>query len=282
MKRVVLAGSVAVAVVAVAVALMALATVALNSTLAAASTASTTSPPPRARLLAFRCQPAIEPSQREVAVEAVMRPLDGTRKMALRFELLTRIKGQNLTTQVAGHDLGNWVTPPNPTLGQRPGDVWIVDHPVLGLSAPAYFHFRVTFRWTGAHARVLGTALRQTAQCYQPELRPNLVVQSITVMPATNAGMDDYVTVIANTGATGAGPFEVLFVPGGGLFEPPRTITRLRAHSTRTMTFVGPECTVETDPTVIVDPDHQVDDINPTDNSLSATCPGVSSTPSSN
>jgi CARDB len=273
MKRGFLAGLVAAGSVAAG-------SVAAASVLAVSSYGSTPSVP-RARLVAFKCQPAIEPSQREVAVEAVMRPLDGTRKMALRFTLLSRIKGQTITTQVAGHDLGNWVTPPNPTLGQRPGDVWIVDHPVLGLSAPAYYRFRVTYRWTGLHARVLGTAVRQTPQCFQPELRPNLLVESITVMPASNAAMDDYVTAIANTGATGAGPFEVLFAPGGGLSVQTRTIARLRAHTSRTLTFVGPECTVETDPTVTVDPDHQVNDVNPTDNSLTATCPGMSSTPSS-
>jgi hypothetical protein len=234
---------------------------------------SNASVPPRASLAEFSCQPALEPSQREVSVEAVMRPVAGTKRMALRFVLLIRTRGEEQPTEVAGHDLGNWVTPNDPTLGQRPGDVWNVEHPVIGLVAPASYRFRVTFRWTGARARVLGTVVRETPACFQPELRPNLLVQSITVEPAPSASMNDYLTVIANTGATGAGPFEVLFSPGGGLPVKMRTINRLRAHSKRALTFVGPACTVVTDPTVTVDPLHQVDDVDPANNSLTATCP---------
>ena len=253
MKRVFLAGLVTVACVS-----------------AVASSAAT---PPRARLLGFRCQPALEPSQREVSVEAVMRPLTGTRSMALRFVLLSRTKGSVAATEVAGHDLGNWVTPANPTLGQRPDDVWIVEHPVVGLAAPADYRFRVTFRWTGEHGRVLGSVVHQTQLCFQPELRPNLLVQSITVQPAAKPSQNAYVAVIGNTGATGAGPFEVVFQPGGAYHVQTRTITWLKAHSSRTLTFVGPDCAVMTDPTVTVDPLHQVDDVNPPINSLTATCP---------
>ena len=37
-------------------------------------------------------------------------------------------------------DLGKWIYPPDKTLGQRPGDVWKVNHPVAQLStAPAYY-----------------------------------------------------------------------------------------------------------------------------------------------
>ncbi len=247
--------------------LVAVAAVPVTASIASAQTT------PRAQLRGFQCQRAIEPSQRLITVEALMRPVRGTVKMALRFELLSRLQAGSPVTEVAGHDLGNWVSPSNPTLGQRPGDVWIVDHPVVGLDAPLVYRFRITFRWTGAHGRVLGSLVRVTATCFQPELRPDLLVQSITVEPTSKPAINMYVAQIANDGATGAGPFEVLFAPGGGNPVKTHTVNRLGPHSTRSEIFLGPACSITIDPTVTVDPLHQVDDLNPNNNSLTATCP---------
>jgi hypothetical protein len=212
-----------------------------------------------------------------MSIDAVMRPLTGTMKMAIRFELLSKTKAHRPSVVVSGRDLGNWLSPSNPTLGQRPADKWTVSHPVVGLAAPATYRMRVTFRWTGAHGRLLGTVVRMTPKCFQPELRPDLIVQSITVQPiAGKPRLDQYVAVIRNAGATAAGQFEVLFAPGGS--NPgvkTRVVQRLAAHSFRNETFVGPACTATTAPTVTVDPLDQVADFNRSNNSLTATCPST-------
>jgi hypothetical protein len=234
-------------------------------------------PQPRARLRGFVCQRAVEPSQREMSIDAVMRPLTATKKMAMRFELLSKSKANSPLMVVAGRDLGNWVSPTSPiTLGQRPADVWILNHPVVGLRAPATYRLRVTFRWTGAHGRVLGTAVRLTSKCFQPELRPDLTVQPpIAVQQiAGRPSLDQYVAVIRNLGATAAGQFEVLFVSGGpSPVIKHRVIQRLAAHASRQETFIGPACTATTAPTVTVDPLDQVDDANRSNNSLTTACP---------
>jgi hypothetical protein len=87
--------------------------------------------------------------------------------------------------------------------------------------------------------------------------------------------MNIYIAEIANAGASAAGPFEVWFQPGGGYPIKTRTVARLDAHSSRSETFLGPACTVTTDPTITVDPQHQVADLNPNNNSLTATCPSA-------
>lgn len=226
------------------------------------------------RLDKFVCQDALSPSQREVSVQGVMRPVPGTLRMAMRFELLERTKVGGPLTEVSGGDLDHWKTPTNPTLGQRPGDVWSVDHPVIGLAAPATYRFRVTFRWTGKHGKVLATVRRESAPCVQRELRPDLVVGPITVKPAPSApAHDKYIVLIRNTGASAAGPFQVLFVPGAGYPEQAKTIAALRAHGQRSVTFTGPACTAATTPTVTVDPNDQVDELNQLNKSLTATCP---------
>jgi hypothetical protein len=229
---------------------------------------------PRAQLRNLVCQKALDPPARAVSITAVMRPLAGTQKLELRFDLLARAAGAGGFTPLSGTGLGTWITPgaPNPTLGRRAGDVWIVHHPVADLAAPAAYRFRVGFRWLGAHGKVLGTATKTTASCRQPELRPDLLVQSVTVGPAPHhPKLDQYVAVIRNAGATAAGPFNVEFSDGSQAKS--GAIKRIPAHATRAIVFVGPACTATAPPSLTIDPQSQVDDFNRANNTASAVCP---------
>jgi len=98
-----------------------------------------------------------------IAVTATTRPLPGTQRMALRFQLLERLPGQWFH-QVRGGDLGRWKHPNPPTFGQRPGDTWVVNKPVANLDAPAVYRFRVTFRWV-AWSGAITRATRLSALC---------------------------------------------------------------------------------------------------------------------
>jgi hypothetical protein len=236
----------------------------------AASAAS--GPPSRAELSQFSCQTALAPIARVVSVRAVMRPVPGTRAMAVRFELLTKTSSRHAYAQVPGGDLGKWLSPTDPvTLGQDPNDIWIISHPVANLPAPASYRYKVSFRWTGAHG-VLATVTQFSAVCFEPDLRPDLLVRKITVTPisATSA---KYVAVIGNTGASAANvPFQVTLTAPGGYRVAPVTIRRLGAHRLRSATFVGPNCTTAGAPTVTVDPARVVDELNIDNNSLRAKC----------
>jgi hypothetical protein len=228
---------------------------------------------PRAQLTRYSCGQALDPANRSVSVRAVMRPLPGTARLAVKFQLLERTGGSVQTTVHAG-DLGVWVTPANPTLGQVPGDVWRVDKTVLDLAAPASYQFKVIFRWIGAHDRLLGTTIRLTRVCRQPELRPDLAVRSLNVTPvAGNPNQDLYTAVIANRGLTGAGPFEVLFVPGGSAAPVTQNVSYLGPGVSRTLSFTGPVCDPANPPSVTADAAHQVDDYNRPNNSVTAVCP---------
>ncbi|MFZ0088951.1 MAG: CARDB domain-containing protein [Solirubrobacteraceae bacterium] len=253
-------GLASVALVAVAVAW------ALSASLADAA-------PPRAQLTQFACTRALDPANRSLSVQAVTRPLPQTRKLGVKFDLLARSPGAGASTLVRGPGLSVWITPTNPTLGQLSGDVWRLNKRVLNLAAPATYRFRVTFRWTGAHGRVLGTAVKLSATCRQQELRPDLLVSSIAVSPV--AGHPDtslYTAVIADRGATGAGPFEVLFAPGDTSGPTIDTVPFLGAGQSEQLSFVGPACDPASPPTVTVDATSVVDDDNRANNTLSATC----------
>jgi hypothetical protein len=233
--------------------------------------------PARSQLSVFACTHALDPGARAVGVTATMRPLTGTRRMAVRFELLQRSPGLPVQ-EVTGGDLSVWRTPGNPTLGQLPGDVWRLQKSVYNLDVPFTYQFRVSFRWTGLHGKVLGTATRWTRTCRQRELRPDLAVKSIAVSAvAGHPNKDLYTAVIVNQGLTGAGPFQVLFAPGDTSAPANDTITFLGAGKTRTLSFVGPLCDTADPPTVSADSASQVDDFDRSNNVLAATCPTLDS-----
>ena len=235
---------------------------------------SATGAQPRALLRGFSCHRAMDPASRSVAVTAVMRPLVGTRHMAVKLDLLMSTGSGTAQKVVRAGDLGVWITPKNPTLGQLPGDVWNLQKSVVDLAAPATYRFRVTYRWTGTSAHVLGTTVRFSHTCRQRELRPDLAVTSIDVSPdPANPNRDDYSAVIANLGNSSAGPFDVLFATADGTVTKTDTITLLKGHASVTDNFGGPICTAANDPTITADSTDEVDDLNRDNNSLLAVCP---------
>jgi subtilase family serine protease len=128
----------------------------------------------------------------------------------------------------------------------------------------------VWFRWLGAHNKVLGSSVRTTPSCYQPELRPDLEVKTIGVEAVQgNTNANAYVAVIRNRGATGAGPFQVQFIDGSVVKT--RSVSALAAHTTIHERFVGPLCT-SGPATVTADPVDAIDDYNRSNNSLNVTC----------
>jgi hypothetical protein len=232
-------------------------------------------PPPRDQLRSFLCQKALDPPTRAVSIQAVMRPVAGTTKMQMRFDLMRRTKPGAPFKVVRGHFLGSWLTPDNPTLGQRPGDVWIVNHPVVGLPAPATYRFRVGFRWIGSSGQQLSSAVQTSSTCYQPELRADLFVRSLTVTPL-GSGQSSYVAVIGNRGLSAAGPVEV-DLAGVGSAKQAQTLGSVGPKSTARERFVAPSCTAGANLAVTVDPSHTIDEYDFANNVLTMACPAPGS-----
>ncbi len=231
-------------------------------------------PAPRDQLRSFVCQKALDPPARAVSVQAVMRPVSGTAKMQMRFELMRQTRVGGPFKQVRGRLLGSWITPQNPTLGQRSADVWIVNHPVVDLAAPATYRFRVAFRWSDAKGAVLSTAVQSSPNCWEPELRADLVVRSLTVTPLAS-GNDAYVAAVGNRGQTAAGPVEV-DLAGAGATQT-GSVASVAARSSTHHRFVAPACTPGATLTVTVDPSHTIDESSFANNVLSMPCPAASS-----
>jgi hypothetical protein len=224
------------------------------------------------------CHRALLPAARKIAVTAVMRPVNGTTSMAMMFDLQRARRWGGPFVSVRGHGLDQWIHPPNPTLGQRPGDIWKFEQKVENLPGPAYYRFRVRFRWTGAHGKTLATSTQTGPTCRQPELRPDLLARSLTIKPLAGAPTENrYIAQIANRGLTAAGSFDVELVVSG---KPPQTMTvsGLGPRSSTRQTFSAPACTPGSRVTVIVDPTAEVLDYDRANNTLAVECPAPTQT----
>jgi hypothetical protein len=243
--------------------------------------------PPITQLTSPVCHRALLPTSRKIAITAVMRPVTGTMSLAMMFDLQRARHRFGPFATVRGAGLDKWIHPENPTLGQRPGDIWRFDQKVENLPGTLYYRFRVRFRWIRSGGHTLHTSTATGPTCFQPELRPDLLVRSLTVkaVPTQPAGQqsgtqsaivqpsqDRYIAVIANRGRTAAASFGVeLIVPG----KPAQTLTTrgLSPHTTARETFTGPACTPGSRLTVIVDPNAAVLDYNRANNTLTVQCP---------
>lgn len=229
--------------------------------------------PPRAALGAIACRQAVDPLQREVSLQATMRPLAQTRSLEIKFGLTVSSPGDPATAVVAS-GLNQWLMPSDPTLGRRPGDIWKLSKPVYNLGAGSY-RYLVSFRWLGAKSKVLKTVTRTSSRCAIKELRPDLVVRSVRVKPITShQARDRYLAVIANQGHSSSGSFSVLFEPGvAGAGSQTRQVRSLAPGKRRQLSFTGPACDAASPPTVVADPAGSVEDSQRSNNTLTATCP---------
>jgi hypothetical protein len=233
----------------------------------------------RANLRSFVCQRALDPAGRAVSITAVMRPVSGTAKMALRFVLLRRSSTTAKPVAISGRALNTWITPSPPTLGQLPGDKWVLNHPVVDLAAPAQYRFKVSFRWLGKDGRALGTTTRVSRTCFEPELRPDVAVTAIGVTPL-KAGQARYTAIVRNQGRSASRPFNVQLAVGS-MVVGTKPVAALAPHARVQLKFRAADCTAGQVISVIADPGppYQVDDANRANNTLQTMCPAASGSP---
>jgi hypothetical protein len=249
------------------------AVVAVAASNASASRPRAATAPPRNATGAIACHQAINPLQRDVSVQATMRPLSGTQMLQIKFSL--NLTGSDApATAVVASGLGQWLTPSNPTLGQRPGDIWKLSKTVYNLGGGSY-QFAVAFRWLGANGKVLKTATLQSTSCAIKELRPDLAVPSVKVKPISGVPTRDrYLAVVVNQGASASGPFSLRFDPGVvGVSSQTKPITSLNAGQSTKVRFTGPACDAASPPTVVADPTGTVAESDRSNNALTVTCP---------
>jgi hypothetical protein len=240
---------------------------------ASASRPHAATAPPRDVLGAIACHQAINPLQRDASVQATMRPVTGTQTLQIKFSLNLTVSGEPATAVVAG-GLGQWLTPSDPSLGQRPGDIWKLSKTVYNLGGGSY-QFSAAFRWLGANGKVLRTATLKSSSCSIKELRPDLAVRAVKVKPIAGAPTRDrYLAVVVNQGLSASGPFSLRFDPGvAGASSQTKPVMSLPPGQSTKVGFTGPACSVASPPTIVADPAGTVDESDRSNNALTVTCP---------
>ena len=187
----------------------------------------------------------------------VMRRCRGRKKLQERWVLLSKDDSAGAVfARSAGGDLGTWITPADPTLGQRRGDVWKLHKRSSDLAAPAAYRLQRDVQMdrrarSRARQRRAGDARSARARA-----APDLLVQSIAVQRvAHNPALNRYVATIRNAGATAAGPFEVLVHARGACGQNEGRAAPGAACTAQESVRRAPPAAAPPRPTVTVDPE---------------------------
>jgi hypothetical protein len=111
-----------------------------------------------------QCVTSTAQAERSTTFTAQMVATLATQKMALRFELQERMRGEADFHTVIAPGLGVWQR-------SEPGvKIYKYVKQVTNLAAPAAYRAVVRFRWLGEKGRVLKRAELHTQKCVQPTL----------------------------------------------------------------------------------------------------------------
>ncbi len=199
---------------------------------------------------------ACEPRERAAEFEARMDKVAGAARMKLRFTLEARKAGKGWR-RVTAPELGGWRTADAATTR------YISSRRVTALVGPASYRTVVRFRWLDASGRTIARSKARSRACRQPDHRPNLKVRALSFEGAT-----DYVVLVANTGRSPSGPFE-LAITG----VPDQLLDSLEPGEERLVEVAGPQCPSGTWVTAFADPLDLVDERREGDNGLTRSCP---------
>jgi hypothetical protein len=218
-------------------------------------------PPLKASLAA--CVSGLSEDERFAVFTGSMPAYRGTERMAMRFDLMVRAEGAKLWRPVRSKGFGRWVRSKRGASGL----VWTKR--VERLLQGAEYRATVRFRWMQAEGYERGERIRRTPVCRQPDQRPNLRVDAVTVLPGGR-----YRAVIVNDGRTAAGSFDVRLESSAP--NDTRTVASLPAGEQATVELSGGACTADFPVRVVLDPLKLVDESSERDNRFAVDCGAAS------
>lgn len=197
---------------------------------------------------------------RAAEFEARMAATAGAARMKMRFTLQVRKPGKTAFRQVAAPGFSDWTT-------ADPGTrKYVFTRRVEALIGPASYRAMVRFRWVDADGATVATARAYSHACWQADHRPNLTVRALSVEGGRN-----YVALVANTGRTASGPFDLeIELPDQVLG--PVTVESLEPREERLVQIRGLRCKAGTSITAVADPLDAIDERSETDNAVTTTC----------
>jgi hypothetical protein len=214
--------------------------------------------PLRASLAA--CQTGPSEDERFAIFTASMPAYRGTRRMAMRFELLMRPDGRRRWELV--RRLGPWIrSAPN-----KENLVWAKR--VERLHQGVEYRVQVRFRWYQVGTARRPDRVRRSPICVQPDQRPDLRLDGVRADRLSD-GSWRYTITVVNAGRTSAGRFDVALRTREGTADR-RTVPTLPAGERATLELSGPPCSDE--PVVVLDAGFDVDESSERNNRSRAGC----------
>ncbi len=213
------------------------------------------------------CETSLQQAERHMVAEGRMGVVPGTARLRLRFELEVRTPDRPKWTEVTGDKLGVWMT-----VSPAPRRKYVYAKRIEGLAAPADYRMVVRFRWLGGDGEKLASAKRTSDVCEQPDLRPDLTPERVTLAPTENPGWARYVVPVRNSGVSAAGPFTVTITVAGETLRA-QVPDGLAAGEVAALEIPGPRCAPGSPIRVDADPDGGVDEADEADNQLVRACP---------
>lgn len=204
--------------------------------------------------------------QGSFSVEAAMTTADKTQRLAVRYEILQRLPGEDF--KVRKDALGvatGWVLADPGYTGYKNDQV------VSAVTQGATYRVRVRFRWTDATGHVVARTTRITNACKQKETRADLRINKLSVQPGPGPASRRYVALVRNIGRSAAGSFDVLLSVGGREYR--HTVSGLGPGERTTVVFQAPRCRSGEAVIAGADPDKIVDEAFEDNNSAVAACP---------
>jgi hypothetical protein len=219
-------------------------------------------PPLKASLAA--CSTGGTEDQRFAVFTGSMPAYRGTRRMAMRFDLFLRPDGERAWLPVKGRGLSRWQR-------SSPGrEGFVYTKRVERLLPGNDYRVAVRFRWSqsGAPRR---DRVRRTPVCEQPDQRPNLRIEAVTIQPGADAASRRYVVTVRNAGPSPAGAFNVGLTTTQ---DDVRRVAGLPAGERATIEVPAPACPYGERVTARADVGDVVDESDEGDNRFIAACDG--------
>ena len=184
----------------------------------------------------------------------------GTRTMAMRFDLETRLDGDTVWEVLKVPGLGIYKR-------SSAGQTGFVFTQRVQELEPGPYRATVRFRWYARGGRIIKTARRTTGTCRQPDPRPDLRAGLLAGTLLADGATARYALEVSNPGRSDAGSFAVEIA---GVRT---TVAGLAAGSETTVTVDAPRCAPGDTVAIVVDPGGQVDEADESDDSVQRACP---------
>lgn len=219
-------------------------------------------PPPLSAALGS-CKHSGVAQQRVTEFVGSMPARAGASRMRMRFDLQRKRPNTRRWRRVPrAVGFGRWER----SLPSRAG--FIFHKRVVGLRVPARYRALISFAWERGDGTVLQRAQRRSAACRQPDLRPDLRLDSaLGGVLAAQPGMALYSIAVRNAGRSASDPFSLRI--GNGRSE----AASLGAGERRWLLVLAPACPAGSLVTARVDEEDRVDESHEDANSARLPCP---------